>query len=185
MSKINFKSPKGEFKWAFVTGQGRKNDLNGKTEYSIDVAVPINEAQAAIDQLDTLWDENKPKGSKAPKSMGYKVSEDGKTVTFTFKTKTTYPSGEAKKVRIYNAAGEEIDIPQDKRIGNGSRGRVAGVAAVYDAGVAARGVTLFLDSVQLTKFVAYESGPSFDAEEDEGGFEGFATAAPFEADEEV
>lgn len=186
MSKMNFKSPKGEFKWAFISGQGRKNDLNGKREFSIDVVVDKADAQASIDAINTFWEENKPKGSKAAKSTGYKVSEDGKQVTFTFKTSTTYPSGEAKIIRIYNAKAQPVELPSNQRIGNGSRGRVAGVAAIYDAGVAARGVTLFLDSVQLTKFVAYQGAANFEADEEDGDFEGFADAPPaFTADEEV
>ena len=184
-AKLNFKSPKGDFKWCFITGQGRTNALNGKSEYSVNVVVPIADAKAAVEQLDDFWAQNKPKGAKEPKSMGYKVSEDGQNVTFTFKTQTTFPTGEAKKVRIYNAAGEEISMPADTRVGNGSRGRVAGVAAVYDASAAARGVSLFLDSVQLTKFVPYTNGAGFDAEEDEGGFDGFAQTKLFERDEEV
>lgn len=184
MSKLNFKSPKGNLMWCFISGQGRKNDLNGKLEFSVDVVVPAEEAKEAVAALDELWESNKPKGSKAPKSMGYRVSEDGTEVRFTFKTATTYPSGDPKVIKVYNAAAKEITLPDNQRINNGSRGRVSGVATVYDAGVAARGVTLFLDAVQLTKFVPYVAGSGFEAEED--GFEGFAESAPaFTADEEV
>lgn len=185
MSKLIFMSPKGEFRWAFISGAGRKNELNGKTEYSIDVLVPADEAQEAITILDSFWNENKPKGAKTPKTTGYKIAENGGEVKFTFKTSTTFPSGDAKKVRVFNAKAQEIELPKDQRIGNGSRGRVMGMMSIYDA-PGAKGVTLYLDSVQLTKFVPYAAEAGFDADEDEGGFEGFANGElPFTADEEV
>jgi hypothetical protein len=176
MSKMSFRTPKGEFRWAFINGQGRKN-LNDQLEYSIDVAMPWEDAESTVKALEKFWEENKPKGSKAPKSMGYKL-DDG-VCTFTLKTKTTYPSGDAKKIRVYNAQAKEIDLPADKKVGNGSIGRASGIAAIYDAGTAARGVTLFLDAVQLVKFVEYKSGDSFDVDP-EG--EDFGEEQPFTAD---
>lgn len=176
---MDFRTPKGEFQWAFINGQGRKN-LNGEMEYTIDVVVPEEEAAAAVAALDKFWEENKPKGSKQAKSMGYKRKDDGK-VTFTLKTKTAYPSGDPKKIRVFNAKAQEIDLPAEKKIGNGSRGRASGIAAIYDGGPAARGVTLYLDAVQLTLFKEYAAGVSFDADDDEG-FEGFASGSPFSED---
>lgn len=178
MSKMNFTTPKGEFRWAFINGQGRKN-LNDQLEYSIDVVVSAEDAAQTIEKLEAFWDDNKPKGAKAAKSMGYKTLDSG-DVCFTLKTKTTYPSGDPKKIRVFNAQAKEIDLPGEAKIGNGSRGRASGIAAIYDSGPTARGVTLYLDAVQLTKFVKYEAGASFgvDEEDDFGNFED----APFTAD---
>lgn len=178
MSKLAFQSPKGEIKWAFISGHGRKNDLNGRHEYSIDIVVPQAEARGAIEALDTFWEENKPKDAKQAKSMGYRIDEESGNVTFTFKTTTTYPSGDPKVIRIFNAKAQEMTLPEGQKIGNGSRGRAAGTAAIYDGGKAARGVTLYLDAVQLTKFVAYQGSTGFeadleDAEDDEDTFTGF------------
>jgi hypothetical protein len=183
MSKAKFVTPKGTLKWVFISGRGRKN-LNGVEEFTASVEVPIAEAKEAMESIDALWAAEKPKGAKEPKSTGYRVSEDGKTVSFTLKTKTTYPNGEGKQVRVFNAKAEQIILPDNTRIGNGSRGRLSGVAAVYDAGVAARGVTLYLDAVQLTKFVEYKEGSDFGAD-DEDDFEGFANTAPFSPEELV
>lgn len=166
MSKMNVVTPTGTINWAYITGEG-KRDLNGNAIYTVDLALPMDEAQPLIEKLEELWEENKPKGAKAAKSMGFKVKEDDQVV-FTFKTKTVYPSGDPKEVAIYNAKAQRVDFKD--RIGNGSTGCVSGMAAVYDAGVAARGVTLYLDAVQILKLVKYEGGTSFSQKE--GDFEG-------------
>jgi hypothetical protein len=181
MSKEMFTSPKGDLKWVFVTAPGRLNNLNGQMEYTVSVSMSAEDAAPGVDTLDTLWDENKPKGAKAPKSMGYRVDEETGDVTFNFKTKTTYPSGDVKEIRIYNAKADAIKIPEGTKIGNGSRGRVSGMASIYDAGPAARGVTLYLDAVQLVKFVEYVGADDFESEED--GFDGFGDQLPFTPEE--
>ena len=171
MSKIKFQTPKGELRWTQVNGQGKEN-LNGEREYTATVVVEPDAAQECIEALDALWEEHKPKGATTPKSMGYKELDDG-SVSFVMKTKVTYPNGDQKKIRIYNAKAEQIQLPEDKKIGNGSVGRASGIASIYDAGKAARGVTLYLDAIQLIKFVEYTGSDNF--EEDEG-FEGFGDA---------
>jgi len=94
-------------------------------------------------------------------------------VKFSFKTAAKYPSGDPKEVAIYDAQAERVKL-KDK-IGNGSIGRVSGMASIYDAGVAARGVTLFLDSVQIIKLVKYAEAASFDVEEGDDVFTSDAT----------
>lgn len=175
MSKVQFKTPIGEFNWVFINGQG-KESLNGDMKYSIDVKVPADEAEEAIKILNDLWEDNKPKGMDKPKSMGFKADEDG-NVTFTLKTGTTFPSGDKKTIAVYNAQAEKINFPEDKKIGNGSQGRASGVASIYTLNKKEGGVTLYLDAIQLTKFVEYQGGASFD--EVEGGFKGFEEL-PFE-----
>ena len=167
---LHVKTPKGEFQWVTINGSG-KLDLNGKPKFTVDIILEADAAQPLIDEIDALWDEEKPKGAKEPKSTGYKVLEDGK-IKFTFKTDTTYPkSGDAKVITVYNAKAQRINFT--KMIGNGSEGRVVGMAAVYDAGVAARGVTLYLDAIQLTKFIEYQGRDAgFEADEDEDGYTG-------------
>lgn len=163
MSKEKFTSPRGELMWVSISGTG-KLDLNGKPKFTADLVCTPEEAKPLTDMIDTLWEENKPKGAKAPKSTGYKETEDG-NIRFTFKTDTTYPSGDPKEIAVYDSQAKRVQL--DAQIGNGSLGKVAGMAAVYDAGVAARGVTLYLDAVQLVKLVKYEGGgASFGAEED-------------------
>jgi hypothetical protein len=171
MSKTKITTPKGTLKWAQITGAGKK-DLQGRDIFSVDIEMNQAVAQELVDQIDALWESDKPKGAKDPKSTGYRVNDDG-TVKFSFKTATKYPSGDPKEVAIYDAKAERVKI-KDK-IGNGSIGRVSGVASIYDAGVAARGVTLFLDSVQIIKLVKYAEAASFDVEEGDDVFTSDAT----------
>jgi hypothetical protein len=130
--KMTITTPIGELRWVTVTGAGREN-LSGDMQYSADVVLPMAEAQELVDKLDAFWESNKPKAVKTAKSMGYKVLED-EAVSFTLKTKTAYPSGDPKKVKIFNSQVKQVEIPDGTRIANGSRGRLAGVAAIYQAG---------------------------------------------------
>ena len=172
MSKIKVTTPKGELKWASVTGAGKK-DLQGRDIFSVDIEMPIERAQPLVDEINGLWESDKPKGAKDPKSTGFRIADDGQTVKFTFKTSAVYPSGDPKEVAIYDAKAQRTKVTD--KIGNGSVGRVSGMASIYDAGVAARGVTLYLDSLQLIKLVRYEEAASFEVEEGDDVFTSDAT----------
>jgi len=176
MSKMNIVTPVSTLNWAYITGEG-KRDLNGNPIYTIDAVMSQEEAAPLIEQIEALWEEHKPKGAKDPKSTGYK-ERDG-DIVFTFKTKTTYPSGDPKEIAIYNAKAQRVQLSD--RIGNGSKGCVSGIASVYDAGVAARGITLYLDAVQITHLIKYEGGAAFG--EKEGDFEGTEETDGFVAQE--
>ena len=172
MSKIKITTPRGELKWASVTGAGKK-DLQGRDIFSVDIEMSADVGKDLMGQIDGLWESDKPKGAKDPKSTGYRVAEDGQTVKFTFKTSAVYPSGDPKEVTIYDAKAQRTKVTD--KIGNGSIGRVSGMASIYDAGVAARGVTLYLDSLQLIKLVRYEEAASFDVEDGDDVFTSDAT----------
>jgi len=171
MSKQKFTSPRGELHWVNITGNG-KPDLNGKPKFSADLICTPEEAAPLVELIDQLWEEHRPKGAKAPKSTGYKEMEDG-NIRFSFKTDTTYPSGDKKEIKVYDAQAKQVQL--DSQVGNGSIGKVAGMAAVYDAGVAARGVTLYLDQCQIIHLKRYEGGAAEFEAEDDGDFveEGF------------
>ena len=172
MSKIKITTPKGELKWASVTGAGKK-DLQGRDIFSVDIEMPLERAQPLVDEINGLWESDKPKGAKDPKSTGFRIADDGQTVKFTFKTSAVFPSGDPKEVTIFDAKAQRTKVTD--KIGNGSIGRVSGMASIYDAGVAARGVTLYLDSLQLIKLVRYEEVASFDVEEGDDVFTSDAT----------
>lgn len=172
MSKIKITTPKGELKWASVAGAGKK-DLQGRDIFSVDIEMPFERAQPLVDEINGLWESDKPKGAKDPTSTGFRIAEDGQTVKFTFKTSAVYPSGDPKEVTIYDAKAQRTKVTD--KIGNGSIGRVSGMASIYDAGVAARGVTLYLDSLQLIKLVRYEEAASFNVEEGDDVFTSDAT----------
>ncbi len=160
MSKAKFTSPVGNIMWAFVTGQGREN-LNGQMQYSLEVHANRADVQEFIDEIDSFWEDNKPKSVKKAKSLGYKdVDED--TVAFTAKTNTTYQSGDPKKIALYDAKGRRLELDEGVRIGNNSKGRFSATMAIYDAGKMGSGVTFYLNSVQIAHLVQYEDSDSFD-----------------------
>tara|TARA_R110002153_G_scaffold249071_1_gene405322 strand:+ start:440 stop:1093 length:654 start_codon:yes stop_codon:yes gene_type:complete len=193
------KTPKGNLEWVTISGEGKEN-LSGKMKYQANVVLdPTNVPahQAIIDKIDAFWEENKPKGfTRKPKSTGYyfhdpildedgepTYNDDGKKifdkkgkVHLTFSTDTTFPSGDAKVVKIYNAKANVVSLG-DKSIGNGSIGYISGAMGIYEAKAKGKtidaGVTLYLNGIQLTKFVEFTGADDgFAAEEEEDGFTG-------------
>lgn len=192
MSAEKITSPVGELEWVTISGKGKPN-MSGKLEYKVDVVLEGEQAEALKKLIDDFWADNKPNKVKKPKSLGYyphKVltdekdedgdpiwEEDGKTA-FVFKTGTTFKDGNAKTIPIYNAKGAEVSLGK-KQIGNGSRGRVQGAMDIYEVKSEAgktqsAGVSLYLNGLQLAKFVEYKGGVNFDGLDAEyGDFEGF------------
>lgn len=168
-AKEAFTSPKGNLKWAFITGEGRKG------KYSVVVSVPEAEAKEAMDAIDLFWKENKPKGSKPrPKSTGYKYEEDEETgeqtgnVYFSFSTGTAFPSGDPKIVKLFTAKKpiREVELAGQK-IGDDSLGRAIGSLAIFEY-EGTYGTTLYLDAISLSRFRPYVGGvDESDVEEDE------------------
>lgn len=159
MEKQKIVTPIGKLQWVFIDGQGKEN-LNGELQYTVDVVIPQD--HPFIESIDAFYEANKPKGAKGAKSLGYKINDDGEAV-ITLKTKTTYPSGDSKKIKVVDGKLRPVELDEGVKIGNGSEGRAAGMMSIYKAG-AATGVTFYLDSLQLTKLVKYEAGgaDSFD-----------------------
>ena len=174
-------TPVGELNWVFITGKGKK-DLNDNDKFSASVVLPPEEAKPFTDKVDAFWKENRPAGAKKAKSLGYypnkvktdKVDDDGDpiyeedgNICITFSTATTFPDGKPKVIKTYNAAGNKVNMG-DAKIGNGSRGALGGVMAIYTKG-GAPGVSLYLDGVQIVEFKEFSDDPGFSAQE--GGFE--------------
>ncbi len=211
MSKnLQIITPKGELEWIIISGDGKPNFAGDGMIYTADVVLEDVSAKELKTKLLAFWTENKPTGAKKAKSMGYKphsvkteetyqedVLDDdgeiehakgdpvykltGKTV-FTFKTNVKFKSGDNKTIKIYNAKNNEIHLGK-KKIGNGSRGKVAGSAGIYanknSSGVlTAAGVTLYLDGIKLMHLEEYSGGVNFDEdtvdEADEDNFEGIS-----------
>ena len=175
-TKEAFTTPKGSLKWCFVTGQGKETEKNsGKYKYQVVVSVPEEEAKEAIAHIDAFWADNRPKGSKAKaKTMAYKYEEDADTgentgnVFFGLSTVTTFPSGDAKIIKIFTAKKpiREVSLG-DKKIGDESLGRGIGTLAIYEYN-GSFGTTLYLDAISLSTFVEYTGGvDAEDIEEDE------------------
>lgn len=193
-----FKTPVGDLKWVIHNGEGKEN-MSGKMKYTADLVLPVDDAKAVAlkASLDAYWADNKPSDlppKKPAKSMGYRMEKEpildaegnkqyddgGKVlsketgnIVFTFQTDTTYPSGDNKVVAIFNSKGNKVDLGQ-KKIGNGSQGQISGAMGIYavkdtKGKVLDAGVTLYLNSIRLTKFVAFEAGDSWDPMDDEEG----------------
>ena len=106
----------------------------------------------------------------------WKKAKTGNTV-FQFKTGTKFKDGAPKIIKTFNSKGAEVALG-DKKIGNGSRGRIQGSMGIYEVkskqgATMGAGVTLYLDGIQISKFVQWVGGPQFDAiEGEEDTFEG-------------
>jgi len=168
-AKEAFTSPKGNLKWCFVTGEGRKD------KYSVVVSVPEEQAKEAMEAIDQFWKDNRPKQAKPrPKSTGYKYEEDEETgertgnVFFSFSTSTSFPSGDAKVVKIFTAKKPVREVSLGtKKIGDESLGRAMGSLAIFEY-EGTYGTTLYLDAISLSKFVEYVGGvDASSVEEDE------------------
>jgi len=186
MSNKVIDSPVGNLEWVFIDGEG-KPDLQGIPKYSVDVVLAPEQAEPFKAMVAAYWEDNKPKGAKAAKSTGCyphtvkdeeaskkegeNVYKETGNTTVRFKTSTTYQSGDKKIVKIFNSKGNEVSL-HGKKIGNGSRGRVNGVMAIYNINKATCGITFYLNSVQLSKFVEFTGGSSFDEIDDGDGFDG-------------
>lgn len=188
-------SPKGELRWIFITGDG-KEDLNGNPRYSASIYFKKDDPEIKAFQktAEAFWEANKPKGAKKAKSIGVYIElkeKDSDKVTISSITQpydkdeyveTGYvcinawtgiknQDGSPKRVKTYNAKGSEVSLGS-KTIGNGSIGRLGLMMGIYENGPNA-GVTLYLNGIQLTKFVEYSAGANFAADEDEeDGFTG-------------
>lgn len=196
----NYTTPRGEVMWAFINGEGKTNK-RGKKKFQASIVMSEEDAKPLVDVINDFWEENRPKESRkakapAPTTLGYRpwsvveTDEDGSPVLdedgdpnfvevpgmveFFASTATTWPDGGPKKVKIYNAKGRETSIGK-KKVGNKTIGKLGGLMKVYDV-EGNYGVNLYLDGVQIFKFVEYVSGPDFQAEdyedEDGGGWEG-------------
>lgn len=177
---------KGVLKWVFIDGEGKEN-LSGVKKYTAQVALTPEQAKPYIESIDAFWEVNKVECKytkadekqnpahkagtpKPPASMGYKEDDDGNFV-FTFSTNTTYQDGTPKVIDIYNAKATKVNLG-GKKIGNGSLGALSGIMDVYDKANNA-GVALYLNAIQLFKFVEFSTDAGFEAaDSDEGGFTG-------------
>lgn len=184
MSAQKFVTPIGDLAWIFITGKGKK-DLQDNDRFvaSVEFKEDSAEHKQVAAMLDKFWEENKPKGAKMKSNGLHQVKDKEGNLTgrisLSFWTGTTYPDGTAKVIKLFNAKGAEVSIGS-KKIGNGSRGAISGVMAIYDNGPAARGVTLYLNAIQLTKFVEYNDDAGFATVADEDGWTGEDEESGFE-----
>jgi hypothetical protein len=181
----------GELRWVFIDAPGKPAmdpTKPNRKQASLYVKTDSDGCKAFIAALKEFWNANKAKGQKL-KSLGYKeevtLKEGGdedneddyvKTgyTSFAFWTGATWPDGNDRVVDIYNAKGNKVSLG-GKKIGNGSLGAISGTMAMYHNGTN-HGVSLYLNAIQLVKFVEFSQDAGFEAQEEvEGGFEGVDT----------
>jgi len=190
----NIDTPVGDLEWVMITGQGKLNTLNNKYYYQVTLLLDekSDECKALVAEIEGYWKDNPPSKKwtgKEASTLGFKTNmvktgeidetteepilePDGR-IAFMFKTETAYKDGNAKVIKVANAKGAEVALG-DRKVGNGSRGRVKGVITTYEQPKDA-GTSLYLNSLQLAKFVPFTGGAGFDEidTEEDDAFEGF------------
>jgi hypothetical protein len=180
-------TPRGLLQWVNISGQGKLNYNEDGYNYVATIYIAGEPAQKLKAQIDELA-ETLPKDKKI-KSLGYKTvykSPDGNLFTttankaateedeatdmisFAFSTSVTWTDGKAKVIDVYNAKGAKV-AGFNKKIGNNTEGAISGNLKPYTRGKEC-GISLFLNKVQIFKFIEYTEDSGFAAEE--GDFEG-------------
>jgi hypothetical protein len=172
-------TPSGDFKYMFITGQGRlKPRSKDQYSYSACVILDKKEGKKLYEEICDFFNENKPKKCKLdePENNIYTKLDDGRWM-FQFRTNTEFTDkkGNVKpnQVKVFNAKNIETPLPEGVMIGEGSRGSILGALQVHEGDTPSEaGCSMFLNGIRIGKFVAYEGGVEFDGEE-EGDFTGF------------
>lgn len=192
----DFVNPKeSELRWIFITQPGKEgpkgdNGEEGKRRFVADLVMKTDSegCKKLSAFIDDYWKDHKPKGVKC-KSKGYAVVKektgevddedvpiyrDTDETAFSFWTGTHWKDGKENNIDIYNAKGKKVSLG-DKKIGNGSQGSISGAMDIYKNGVN-NGVSLYLNAIQLTKFVEFSQDADFDSfDDEEDAFEGVDT----------
>lgn len=179
-----FKTPLGELKYVFITGEGRNQAMPGNEERmqfvaSLELTKGSVQHKALQASINAEWDAYKVKAglkpAVQPKTNGIKPVLDKETgaetdkVLVTFKTDTKWRDGKPQIIKIFDHKGSDITTAVHNAgwsIGTGSTGVIHGSASGNDVGGAHK-VTLYLTAVQIAKLVKYE-GSSVDCDELEG-----------------
>lgn len=160
--------------WVFISGLGKANYNNDGYEYTASAIVTKEQKLeiersilevAPVKSLDEL--DNVP---IKPCDAEGEETKDGDHFLVQSKTKTTYADGKKKVIVIANRKGQKI-VFGDKKIGNESVGCIS-CDVGYSFIAKKKNAHLFLQGVQLLKFVPYD-GVMFDDREKEGDFDGF------------
>jgi len=183
---IKVVTPVGELHYVNITGQGKLNynedgydyvatlHLKKDTEGCIKLTKAIDELAATIDtdkyELQTVGYKEliqNAEGKIFTPAADYeaeKGDEPTGIIAFAFKTNVTFPDGRPTVISVFNKDAQKVSMG-DRLIGNGSKGAISGAMKVYINKKKA-GISLFLKSIQLTEYVAYEGNAGFDKQED-------------------
>lgn len=179
-------TPIGELNYVNISGQGKKNYNEDGYDYVASINLTGEDAQKLISAIDTELGEipkgkivrsrgyrellKDEKGLFAPTSQNKDRQEDAEKTgifSFTFKTKTKLGEEgkeEDVKIKVFNAQGKQVDL-KDRKVGNGSTGAISGKMQRFESGKEV-GVSLYLKSIQITKFIPYQEDAGFETQQD-------------------
>lgn len=167
------KTPLGELKYVFITGEGRNQAMPGEDARmqfvaSLELTKDSKEHKELLAEINREWvaykDKNGLKPAQQPKTNGIKTVMDKETgaetdkVLVTFKTDTKWKDGKPQVVKVFDHKGSDITTAVHSAqwsIGSGSTGVIHGSASGNNVGGAHK-VTLYLTAVQIAKLVKYE-----------------------------
>ncbi|PIR06657.1 MAG: hypothetical protein COV55_02785 [Candidatus Komeilibacteria bacterium CG11_big_fil_rev_8_21_14_0_20_36_20] len=185
-------TPVGELSYVHISGQGKRNYNDDGYVYQATIVMDKSKAEDLIEKIEVCL--GNVQANETVKSKGYKElrqDEDGvyapntKTserdkkskptgkVAFQFSTKTSFGDGKSKEIGVYNSIGKRVELG-GRKIGNGTQGAISGSIQRYSAGNKndkSVGVSLYLNNIQIFKFVEYKDDGGFESQE--GGFVDF------------
>jgi len=175
MSKTKIETPEGELYYVTITGQGTKHPKAKDYNYEASLALPKKEGKKFRQKLLDLFEEDRPKGFKGEpdnmKSIG-RPMDDGRML-FTFRTRTEFEGKGKTKVGIYNSDMEEVTLPENVLIGNGSVGVISGAVDVYGDKTEA-GLSMYLHNIMILELEEYIPDAGFSEDhKGKGSFKGY------------
>ena len=192
MAKELLVTPLGELKWAKVFEPEDPRDEGKSRVWSIDLVLDNEDpgCLALMTKIEELQQTANGPGAKIDKK-GWPFKDEvdqneqptGRTV-FRFKRNETSKKGNAISPPVVVDSKRKA-WPADDLIGNGSKGKIAYSFYGWDSPTTrgAKGLSLWLEMVQVIDFVPYQRASAEDAFEEEEGYEVEAQAETPFADE--
>ena len=156
----------GDFKFAIITGDGFKaHERNDYNSYKVTLEITEDEAERLQGIIKKFWKENQPSElprktdatKKKPANFDSLVywNENTKawSISPTSRVKFNDDDEENKVIGIVDADGDKLDPKIFGQFSDGTTGWVSFNLTTY-----AEGVSMYLNSVQIDEFVAYEGG---------------------------
>jgi hypothetical protein len=177
---LAIKTTVGELQWINISGKGRDYEDNGVFKYFASIMLTATEGKKLENTILSFYKESghyKETG-KLPFTKLTEGKDAGKYV-FKFSTKTTWTDGNPKVVEIYNSKGKEItESFGEKKIAGcvnsnkdeQSTGCIGGTLNYFIK--YGGGCVLYLDAIQLVKFIEYKKDDGADFDDNGEGYTG-------------
>lgn len=128
-------------------------------KYECKVTVDLNAAQAAIAKIKEMI-------SGKVKKLPYEINEEENTVTFKTGNKAQDKDGKKKSMPHFDSKGRPL--PSKFRLTSGSE--VILTVHPYQYKAQGGGITLYLDTVQVVKYIPFQAGPGAVEDADDDSF---------------